>query len=330
LIFIHEFGHFIFARIFNVAIKEFAIGMGPRILSKKSKKSGIRYSLRILPIGGFVSMVGEDEETEDERALNKKPVWQRLIIMAAGAFMNLMLGVIITSVIVISGDVLASTQIVRFNEDNSLSQTSGLAIGEEIVKINDTKINIINDLVFAVMRDGIEPVDVTVIRAGEKIKIENVKFPTVVEDGELFGNIDFKVGTEEKNFINVLRHSVFQSVSSVNMIWQSLLDLITGRYGIDQISGPVGTTTVITEAAERGPIYLLNICALISLNLGIFNLLPLPALDGGRIVFLFVELIRRKPLKPEYEGYVHFAGIVVLMLFMLFITYKDFMKLFVA
>jgi len=330
LIFIHEFGHFIFARIFNVAIKEFAIGMGPRILSKKSKKSGIRYSLRILPIGGFVSMVGEDEETEDERALNKKPVWQRLIIMAAGAFMNLMLGVIITSVIVISGDVLASTQIVRFNEDNSLSQTSGLAIGDEIVKINDTKINIINDLVFAVMRDGIEPVDVTVIRAGEKIKIENVKFPTVVEDGELFGNIDFKVGTEEKNFINVLRHSVFQSVSSVNMIWQSLLDLITGRYGIDQISGPVGTTTVITEAAERGPIYLLNICALISLNLGIFNLLPLPALDGGRIVFLFVELIRRKPLKPEYEGYVHFAGIVVLMLFMLFITYKDFMKLFVA
>lgn len=330
LIFIHEFGHYLSARIFDVAIKEFAVGMGPRLISRKSHKSGIVYSLRLLPIGGFVSMVGEDEDIDDESSINHKPVWQRFIVMAAGAFMNLLLGFILTAIIVVSSEALGSTIIFRFNEDNSLSQSTGLEIGDQIIKVNKTRIHVVNDLVYAIMRDGIEPVDITVLRNGERVKLENVEFPIVEEDGELYGSIDFKVAPEEKTIGNIIKNTVAQSISAVKMIWQSLLDLITGRYGIDQVSGPIGTTTVISEAAERGTIDFIYICALISLNLGVMNLLPLPALDGGRLVFLIIEFIRKKPLNPEYEGYIHFIGIVLLMLLMLFVTYKDFMKLFIT
>ncbi|MDD6800524.1 MAG: M50 family metallopeptidase [Firmicutes bacterium] len=328
LIFIHELGHYIFARLFKVSIKEFSIGMGPKLVSKVSKKTGIAYSIRILPIGGFVSMVGEDEESEDENALNRKPVWQRMIITAAGAAMNLLLGILLTCIIVVSSKTLGSTTILRFADENSVSQESGLRVGDKIVKIGDANTHISYDLVFEIMREGIEPIDVTVIRGGKKLVVEDVVFPTVSEQGTMFGDADFYVAAEEKNFVNVVKHSWYQSCASIKLIWTSLIDLITGRYGIEQMSGPVGMTSAIGDAAKSGFGSLLSLTALITLNLGIFNIIPLPALDGGRLVFMVIELIRGKPIKPEYEGYVHFAGIVLFMALMVFVTYKDLMRLF--
>ena len=302
--------------------------MGPKLISKRSKKSGILYSVRAFPIGGFVSMVGEDEESDDVNALNRKPVWQRMVITVAGAAMNLIIGFILMTVVVITSTSIGGTTILRFAEDNALSEQSGLMIGDEIVKVGDTRVHIASELAYEIMRNGVEPLDITVRRDGEIVEIKDVQFPTIIEQGIQFGMTDFIVLAEEKTFGNVIEQSFYRSISTVKMIWQSLLDLVTGRYGLEQMSGPVGVTAVVSEAAKSSFTDYLYLVVVITINLGIFNLLPLPALDGGRLIFQIVELIRRRPVKPEFEGYVHFIGIVLLMLLMVVITFKDVMKLF--
>lgn len=332
LITIHELGHYTAARIFKVTIREFAIGMGPKILQYTSKKTAIKYTLRLFPIGGFVNMVGEDEtaDVNDPGALPNKPVWQRMIITVSGAIMNLILGILIMAVVVISTPNLGSTTIVKFNNENAISAESGLMVGDEIYKIKDARVHIANDLVYEIMYNGATPIDVTVIRDGQKIKLLNVTFPTTVSQGRTYGTVDFRVSGVAKTPLNIIKHSYYQSISSMKMIWQSLFDLVGGEYGLEDMSGPIGVTTAIGEAKKAGSSNLLYLCAIITLNLGIFNLLPLPALDGGRLIFQIIELIRGKPIKPEYEGYVHFVGIVLLMLLTVVVAYQDIVKLFTS
>ena len=330
LITVHELGHYSAARIFKVSIREFAIGMGPKILRRTSKKTGIVYALRLFPIGGFVNMVGEDETADvyDKGALSNKPVWQRMVITISGAIMNLILGILIMCVVIISTPTLGSTTVVKFNEDIALSYESGMMAGDEIYKIKDSRVHIASELVYEIMRNGTEPVEVTVIRDDQKIVLYDVNFPVVTSQGHEYGKVDFYVTSVPKNVFNVIKHSYYQSVSSMKMIWQSFFDLIGGKYGLEDMSGPIGVTTAVGEAKEAGGNNLLYLSAIITLNLGIFNILPLPALDGGRLIFQIVELIRKKPIKPEYEGYVHFAGIVLLMILMVVVAYQDILKLF--
>ncbi len=331
LIFIHELGHYLTARLFRVSIREFAVGMGPKLLSKRSDKTGIVYSLRLLPIGGFVSMVGEDEASEDPNAFNNKKRWQRFLVLASGAIMNLALGLLLMCVLSVTTQNIGSTTIVRFDTEDASSMQTGLMPGDEIRKINGKSVHFSSDLVYTIMREGNEAVDVTVIRNGEKTVVRGVLFPNIVEEGVVFGSPDFKVLLLDRTPGVVVRYALSQSVWAVRMIWESLFDFITGRYGVDQMSGPVGVTSAISDAASSGGFAnVVYLCALIAVNLGVFNLLPFPALDGGRIAFLLVECVRGKPIKPEYEGYVHFAGIVILMALMLVVTYKDIVKLFVS
>ncbi len=314
------------ARAFKVSINEFAIGMGPKLFSKVSKKSGIRYSVRALPIGGFVSMVGEDEDSEDENAFNKKPVWQRIIITCAGAFMNIVVGILVMGILVSTQATLPSNTIGALVYDEAgfnYSYAGGLREGDTIVAVDGVKVHIANETIYEIMRRGIEPVDVTIIRDGEKITLADVEFPTIVDNGTRYGSVDFKVLPEAKTPLTVLKHAYFRSISTIKMIWESLIDLIRGRYGVESISGPVGVTKALGEAAEQGIEDLVYLAVVISMNLGVMNLLPLPALDGGRLLFEIIELIRRKPVKPEIEGYVHFAGMVVLMILMVVIAVKD-------
>ncbi len=333
LILIHELGHYLAARLFKVTIHEFAIGMGPviGIGSKKlrytSKKTGIAYSLRLLPIGGYVSMEGEDASSDDENAFNKKPVWQRIIITVAGASMNILIGILVMSLLVVFQQDLPSTTISKFDTETALSYQSGLRLGDKVTKIGNTNVYIANDMVYEIMRNGIEPIDVTVIRNGEKVVIPDVTFPTFTESGTVFGNIDFYVAPENKTPLTVLKHAFFRSTSTIVMIWESLFDLVTGRYGVESVSGPVGVTEALGEAAKEGSTNFIYLAVVISMNLGVMNLLPLPALDGGRLLFQLIELIRRKPLRPELEGYIHFAGLVLLMILMVLITFKDIMTL---
>ncbi len=331
LIFVHELGHYLMARLFKVKINEFSIGMGPKIFSKTSKKTQIAYSVRCFPIGGFVSMAGEDEESDDENALSKKPAWQKFFITVAGAAMNILVGIVAMTLLVAFSKNMnpGSTEIVRFDEGyESYVQSSGLQVGDEILQIGDEKVKYASELVYAVFDECVEPVDMVVKRNGEKITLNDVVFPTSEEEGVTFGETFFKLRALDKNFVNVISYSMSTSFSTIEMIWDSLVGLFSGKYSVSSVSGPVGTTSAVAQSAKGGISNLVYISVIITMNLGIFNLLPLPALDGGRLVFIIIEMIRRKPIDPKYEGYVHFAGIVVLMLLMLLITFKDVISLF--
>lgn len=316
-----------FARRFGVTIEEFAIGMGPKLFSRKSEKTGIVYSLRAIPMGGFVSMVGENEESEDENALCKKPAWKRMIIMVAGAAMNILLGVILMFTVVCSTPALVTNTVDRFSYEEATTRAQGLREGDTILKINDTKVHVGNDLVYEILRQGTETVDVTVLRDGEELTLR-IDFPTKESEGIVFGARDFYLQSAEKTFGGVLKHTYYRSVSTVKMIWESLIDLINGKYGIQQVSGPIGVTQAITDAARSGVPDLLYFAAVISINLGIFNLLPIPALDGCRALFLLIEVVLRRPVNPKIEGYIHTVGLLLLFAFMIIVSFKDVLQLF--
>ena len=329
LILIHELGHYLFARLFDVEIHEFAVGMGPKLLSRVSKKTGIRYSFRLIPFGGYVSMEGEDGESENSRAFCNKATWKRMIITVAGAMMNLLLGVILTTIYVSTFDSYGTTVIAEVDK-SVLSEYA--QVGDQIIEIEGSNVYTATDLIYEIYRQGIEPVDVTILRDGKEIVIKDVQFPIVNDNGIASGTYDFKIYGTKKSAGEVCKQSFAQVRLSCKMVYESLWDLITGRYGAEAVSGPIGTGQVIGDAVEAdretGSHSLLYLCAIITINLGLFNLLPIPALDGGRLFFQFIELIRRKPINRKYEGYVHAAGMVLLLLLMVVITFKDIIKLF--
>lgn len=334
LIFIHEGGHFIAARICGVTVNEFAIGMGPKIFSWTSKKSGTHYRIRLLPIGGFVNMEGEEENSESEGAFCNKSVPKRMFIIIAGALMNILLGFILMFVIVVSQkDGLASTKVAIFN-DNALSSEK-IMVGDTVLKVDGTRVHTGYELLYEVQNSAYEPIEVVVLRDGEKVVLNDVTFPTYEYSGVLMGDCDFRVFAEEDTFGNIMKHSFYRSVSTVKMIYDSLFNLITGKYGMDAISGPVGVTQVIGETVESVSDMganavistVLSMVTLISINLGVFNLIPFPALDGGQFLFLIIEGIRRKPVDKRIQGYINFAGIMLLFALMAIVTLKDIIKI---
>ena len=328
LVVIHEGGHYLFARLFRVTVNEFSIGMGPKIISKKSNKTGIAYSLRAFPVGGYVAMAGEDEDSNDPNAFCNKSVWKRLIITAAGALINITAGIVVMTILIASSSSLYGTEIYAMKNESAASYVSfedSLQAGDVV---RGAKVFTANDLVYQIMRRGIEPCDVVVNRNGEILTIKDYKFPVTNEEGTAFGQPDFYVNEVPKSFGNVLKHSFHRSVSSIKMVWEQFYDLLRGRYSLKSISGPVGVTQALGEAAKSGADTFLFLTAFISINLGVVNLFPLPALDGGRLIFLLLEAVRRKPLPRKVEGYIHMAGLALLLLLMVAVTFKDIFGLF--
>lgn len=323
LIFIHELGHFLTARACGVKIYEFALGMGPRIFGFKGK-GGTDYNLRLFPIGGFVSMKGEDEEAEGEDSFSNKKAWQRFIIVAAGAAMNILLGVCITFCLVLANPI-GSTVVADFAEGAASAQW--LKLGDKIISVNGSRVHTDSELSYEILHDGFEPVDVVVERGGERVTLEDVVFPTKAVSGMLYGSPDFRVFEEQKTVLSVLSHTCFRSISTVKMIWESLLDLVLGRVGVDAVSGPVGAAGAITDAAKSGATQFFYLISILTMNLGVFNVLPLPALDGGRLMFILFEMIFRRKVPEKFEGMVHFIGIVLLLGLMVLITFKDIVAL---
>lgn len=326
MIFLHELGHYLAARACKVKVLEFAVGMGPKIFSHTSKKTGIIYSLRCLPIGGFTAMQGEDGEDPDPDALVNKPRWQKLIVLFAGSFMNVVSGVIAMFIFLSLTGNVGSLEIAGFLDDSVSSRW--LQPGDEIVAINGKKMVDYTDAANTILLDGTEPLDFTVIRDEEKIEVKDVEFKTEVQEGIEVAVLDFQFLGVRPSFGALCKQTVTQSVATVKMIYKTLFELISGKYGLQGVSGPVGTVSVISEVAVTGFANILYLFSFISLNLGVMNLLPLPALDGGRILFTLVECVIRKPLDPKFEGYVHLAGMVLLLAFMAVITVFDVIKLF--
>ena len=335
IITIHEFGHFITAKLFKVRVNEFAIGMGPAIFKKKIGET--LYALRLLPIGGFCAMEGEDGGSEDEHAFCNTAAWKRFIIVAAGATMNLILGLILVGIIV-GGDKLIPTPQINYFYKDAASHESGLEEGDVIYRINGSRILTTRDLSYELLRDKDAIYDFVVIRDGEKVALENVRFDTY-EDEDGTSNIvyDFTVVGKEKTVFNVVGSSFKESFSIVRLVWKSLFDLVTGRYGLHDLSGPIGTIKIIANAADEAAQSdqkgflametLINIMAFITINLGVFNLLPIPALDGGRLFFILFEMIFRKPILPKYEKYVHAVGLILLFALMAVVSVNDIINL---
>ena len=326
IIVIHEWGHFIAARLSGVKVNEFAIGMGPTLFKIHGKKT--MFSLRLLPIGGYCAMEGEDTTSSDDGAFCSKSPIKRLFITAAGAVMNIILGFIIAIIVTAINGRVVTNQVTYFTDD-AVSSSSGLQLDDVILKINGKKIFTANDIVYQLRNDVDGVVDMVVLRNGEKVKLDAVRFDLSLntETGKQVINIDFKVKANDCTIANIIPYSFKRTVTTARLIWISLIDMISGKYGFNDIQGPVGIVTAIGEASEQSFSDLLDFMMLITVNVGIFNLLPLPALDGGRLVFIIVEMIRRKPVPPEKEGLVHFIGFAALMLLMVAVTFNDIVRL---
>lgn len=337
IILLHEFGHFIAAKACGIYVKEFALGMGPAIFRKKGKET--EYVIRAFPVGGFCSFEDDiNEETGDyansnPRAFNRKPVWQRMIVILAGPLMNLILGYIVVVVSLCAAPAMASTTIAEFREQ-SVSNSS-LMVNDEILSIDGLPIFSTSDITYKLQSsdrknaEGNLVYDFVVKRNGEKITLKDVEFMTVTHENGTNGvYFDFYVYRLEKNFGNVIVEGFRESLSTARIIIMTFIDMITGKYGINDLSGPIGVGTVITEAVSHYTFAeFLSIVSLITINVGIFNLLPVPALDGSRFVFLLIELIIRKPVKPQVEGVVHFVGFALLFALMIVVTFNDIVKL---
>lgn len=326
LVVLHEGGHFLVARLCGIKVLEFSVGMGPKVLSRVSKKSGIRYSFRAFPIGGYVQMEGEDGESDEQGSFSSMPLYKRFATVLAGPFVNILIGFLCMFFIVLFSTPV-STVVADFQE-GATSPGYGLTAGDKIIKVGPTRVHSGSELVYEILNRGYEPVDLTVVRDGEKIVLPGVVFPTEEEEGTSFGRYDFILYAMRKTPGNLLEQAFFRSVSTVKMVFDSIGGLITGRFGVDSVSGPIGITSAVGEAAKTGFSSLFYLFTVISVNLGIMNLLPLPALDGGRILMLLIELVIRRKVKPEVEGYINFAGMVILLTLAVLITAKDIIKLF--
>ncbi len=343
IIFVHELGHCIAAKACGVRVLKFAIGMGPKLIGKTVGET--EYSLRLVPIGGFCSMEGEETDAvskhenpeevvqNSSRSINNRPIWQRFVIFFAGPFMNLVLGFIVAIVYTCLLVAVPSTQIKEFHKSGEVitaqSYECGLREGDIIKEVNDMWILTPSDLSYQLHSGENGKFNVIVERDGKETELNNVEFFDPINNSKA----DFYVKGLSKNPINVVAYSLKNTVSTTKLTWVSLIDTVTGKNRLDDLSGPVGVVDAIGDAAESGETFkeslasLLSLTILITVNLGIMNLLPIPGLDGGRILFLIVEAIRRKPLKPEHEGIVNLIGLALVMLLVLVVTFNDILKM---
>ena len=337
LIAVHELGHFLAAKACGVRVNEFSIGMGPAIFKKK--KGDTLYSLRCLPFGGFCAMEGEDEASTDPAALENQGFWAKLLIFAAGAFMNFLTGLIIIFCLYVGAKAFTTPVINIFADGCPLQGV--LQAGDEIAAIDGEKIYVFSDVTMLLNLNQGESHDLTIIRGGEKIELSGVAMERreyTDQSGNQYKGYGLNFTVEKATFGSRLRVSLANAADFVRMVRLSLQMLVTGQAGVKDISGPVGIVSVITDvgqssgstsAAVRNIAYL---AAMIAVNLAVMNLLPLPALDGGKILFLVINalcmLVIRKRIPQKFESYVHVAGFALLMLLMLAVTFQDVWKIF--
>ena len=329
IVLFHEFGHFLLAKKNGITVVEFSLGMGPRLLS--FDKGGTKYSWKLLPFGGSCMMLGEDEGTMEPGAFAAASVWARISVIAAGPVFNFILA-FIGAFIIICFVGVDKPVIGTVNAETPAAE-AGLQAGDEIVKINDKNIHIFKDIsTYNQFHQG-QTMKIVYKRNGEK--------NTVSVTPEKNDSGYYLIGITSSNYVktNVFETAAYSAYNVkywINLTIDSLKQLVTGRIGVDQLSGPVGIVSAVDttykESKSGGALLiflnLLQMTILLSANLGVMNLLPLPALDGGRLVFLIVEVIRGKRVPPEKEGYVHLAGMALFLCLMVFVMYNDIRRIF--
>ena len=365
LIAVHELGHFLAAKLCGVRVNEFSIGMGPVLLKKMHH--GTQYSLRALPVGGFVALEGEEspesqqaerEERSDleerplsqrsgadsspdggaskeeelsqptGKPLNEAPVWQRALIMAAGACMNFLLGFVVMAILLAAQNEPITSRVIYAVEDGALCGQTGLEAGDKVLAVNGRRCFVANDMLYELMRTEDYSASFTVLRDGKKVELPRVQFDTWQdEDGETHMSLGFTVYGIRKTPVNVIKEAWNSVLYYGRIIFTSLMDLLRGRESINDLSGPVGIVTAIGQAASYGWQDLLELLALITVNVGIFNLLPFPALDGGKVVFLLIEGVTGHAVPEKIQIGLTLAAFALLFALMIFATYNDIVRL---
>ena len=352
LIAVHEAGHFFAAKAFGVQVNEFSLGMGPVLLKKQGKET--LYSLRLLPFGGFCAMEGENGDAPQDadgadappvpaapnpRAFYAKPVWQRAIILCAGAFMNFVLGLILVLCIVPYAN-LAEPIIADFMDGCPYESADGLQAGDRVHSVDGHRTYFTNDLIEYLSR-GDDTHRIVLIREGKRVVLED--YPLVLReytqaDGSTVMKYGLYFAPREYGAAANLKYAWFESLDFVRLVWRSLGDLITGRVGVRELSGPVGVVDYVSDTVTQAESALeawfsfFYIFALIAVNLAVMNLLPIPALDGGRVFCMLltwlIEAVTRRKLNPKYEAWIHTVGFVLLMGLMAFVLLNDVIKIF--
>ena len=363
IIALHEFGHFITAKLFKVRVNEFAIGMGPALFKKrkgqkiiffpnlrkfnKKKKEqdeseiqqdsipqGVgetEYSLRILPIGGYCAMEGENGDSADTAAFCSKKPWKRLIILAAGATLNIILGLLLISVMLLSDKTVLTNKVSYVTESVAAAENS-LTVGDEIIEVDGTRVYSTRDLSYCLFyRSDEDGADLTIKRNGQKLVIENFIF----DDTDTENPFYFAVTENKVTLLNCGAYAIKETAAMAKLVYLSLIDMLGGDYGLDDLSGPIGTVNIVAESAtqavsEQDYSGMLFLLAFITVNIGLVNLLPLPALDGGRIFFVIIEMIIRRPVPQKFEAIVHAIGMILLLALMALICFNDIKNLIVS
>ena len=329
IILFHEFGHFLLAKLNKITVVEFSLGIGPRLLSFEA--GGTRYSWKLLPFGGSCMMLGEDGEEEEEGSFGSKSVWARMSVIAAGPIFNFLLAFIMALFIV--GNLGYDVPVLLNVTEGMPAADAGLQAGDRIVKMNGKRIHLYREVQnYSMFHQG-ETVIFQYERDGE---LHEATVTPELTNGSykygIGGNINYR---QKTNVLETLEYSAYEVYYWIDTTVSSLGLLFKGGVQLDDMSGPVGVVdaigTTYQESRDEGAFYvwmnLLNIAILLSANLGVMNLLPIPALDGGRLIFLIVEAIRRRRVEPELEAKIHFAGLMLLMLLMVVVMFNDVKKL---
>ena len=327
---VHEFGHYLVGRLCGIGIVEFSVGFGPRLLGWERK--GIRYSLRLIPLGGYCAFVGEDEVNEDPRAMNNQPVWKRFLTVLAGPAMNFVLAFVCCALMLDLFMVAESFPVVKAVSEDMPAIEAGVEPGDIIVRVDDTEIENNGTGVGAVVTAirATEPgslIRLVVNRGGEEIPLQMQTRAVTDESGVTHGMIGIEFTTRTYTMLEAVRYAGRYMVETTALMLDSLRKLFFHGEGVEQITGTVGIIAVVSQYVRDGWYEVLWLIFIISLNLGIMNLLPLPALDGGRLVFLIVEAIRGKPIPPEKEGLVHGVGLILVFGLFILLTYHDIVRL---
>lgn len=332
-IFVHELGHFLFAKASGVYIYEFALGFGP-VVFKKIAKDGTQYSIRAIPLGGFVSMAGEEVSYDSEKHRGKnmqdKSFWQRFLIMFMGVGNNFIFAFIILLLIGFIFGASNLDPIITDVSDNYPAAVAGLSKNDRVLAINGHKVRYIDDIsLYMTLANLEEPLEFKVKKENGSIKTYNIKATKVEENDEESYIVGITLSKQvEKGFFNSFEFAFKQEMSLLKQMFVVLKSLFTGNLSLNKLSGPVGIYSIVDQYKELGINALLYLLALLSINVGVINLIPLPAFDGGRILFLIIEKVKGSPINPKIENTIHSIGFILLMLLMVYITFNDILKLF--
>ena len=319
LIFFHELGHFMAAKACGVKVNEFAIGMGPKVLKKQ--KGETLYSVRAFPLGGFCAMEGEDEDSQDERAFNRKSVWKKAVIIVAGAAMNLIIAIILMIAVNYMNGVPTTT--ISQVEENSPAYTAGIQKGDKILSINDKKINSWDDVQAVKNAVNTRELNIKVQRKDTELNIK-----TTLKENDRNKIIGI-VPVSEKNIVKAIANGPSATWNMAKSMYSGLYSLIKGKVSAKELSGPVGIVYLINKGISRGFATVLYLTSLISLNLAIINMLPLPALDGGRLLMVIIRRLTGKAISSKVEGVIHAVGLGLLLLLTIYVTWNDIVRFIV-